>query len=99
MYLFLEELYDKYIKFDLTKDEKELIEDVPNMPNLKINPNDLEVILNSLINSFQKQVNNLEFKKENETITIDNEKYNAINNYVELKGKEFNNFSKNIRKC
>ncbi len=96
VYMLLDGIYDKYIKVDTNeKQEKKVITEVP---NVKFNPKETQTIMNSLLEAFKKEVDNLDFKKENDTITVDGKKIDVINNYVELKDNEVNKLFKNIIK-
>lgn len=90
VYLLLDGIYDKYLKVD-TKDEKESI------PKINLNSSkDIYVVYHSLLKAFEIELDKLEFKQENDTITIDGKETKVINNYVELKDKEVNELAKGI---
>lgn len=89
VYLLLDGIFDKYIKEDISVQNAN--EEI-NIPAVKIDPNDLQIIYSSMIDALKKEINDLEFKKENETITIDGKEIKVINNYVELHNKEINEF-------
>ena len=94
VYMLLDEIYDKYIKIDTTKEQENTI--ITEIPNINIKPQEIETLASSIIDSFEKEISNLEFEKNNETITIDGNEMNVINNYVTLKNKEVNNLLKKI---
>lgn len=88
-YLLLKDIYDKYLKIDNKEEDTVIVK-------VNINPNDVYVIYNSLLNALDKEIDKLEIKQENDTITIGGKERKVINNYIELKDKEVNNLSKSI---
>ena len=96
VYMLLDGIYDKYIKIDTTKEQENTI--ITEMPNVYINPKEIESITNSVINSFEKEITNLEFEKNDETITIDGNEMKVTNNYAILKNKEVNDLFKGFIK-
>ncbi len=88
-YLLLKDIYDKYLKIDNKEEDNVIVK-------VNINPNDVYVIYNSLLNALDKEIDKLEIKQENDTITIGGKERKVINNYIELKDKEVNNLSKSI---
>ena len=93
-YILLEGIYDKYLKTDTSKEqEKQVVTDIP---NINIEPRDVELFKEAFLNSLKEAVSSLEFKQEKTTITINDKETNVINNYIELKDKEVNDFIKNI---
>lgn len=93
-YVLFEGIYDKYLKTDTSKEQEKTI--ITDMPNLNINPNDIQVLTSSLLSSLKKAVNDLDFKQENTTITVDGKELDVINNYVMFKDKEVNDFIKKV---
>ena len=94
LYLLLDGLYDKYLKISLD-DIKKSQADI-NMPEVNIKEKDFKTITSSFTNAFKKALEELEFIKEEATITIDDKGYNVNNNYTVLKDKDVNKFIKNI---
>lgn len=94
VYLLLQGLYDKYLKIDANIQKEELT--TVDIPQININPSDLQVIFDSIITSLEKEITKMEIIKTDATITIDGKEKNVLNNYVEFKDKELNNFIKNI---
>ena len=95
IYLLMDGIYDKYLKAQDSQGESEV---TTNIPKLDINPKEVQTIINSVIDTFKKEVNNLELKNESTTITVDGKEINVLDNYVSLKNKELNNFAANITK-
>ena len=93
-YLLLEDIYDKYIKLDNTANNESLV--IDDIPTININPNDTNTIINSIHKAFNKEIDKLEFKKENATITIDEKEVDVLNNYVIIKGNKVIELIKNI---
>ena len=93
IYLLLKDVYDKYIKFDTKSSEENL---PSNVSPITLNTEDGKIIVNALMNSLNKEIDTLDFKKTDTNITIANKKIDVINNYIELKDKEVNNFIKGI---
>ena len=90
-YFLLDGIYDKYIKME-NKDEDTIID------NKKINlsQKNIKTVLKSIINNYKKVINNQNFNKIEEKITIDGKTIDVINNYFILKDKEVNTFSKSL---
>ncbi len=87
VYLLLEDIYDKYLKINVKEDEV-----TESIPKINLTKEEVETIFDALLNSFEKEVSKLDIKKVDTTITIDKEKIDVINNYIELKDKEVNDF-------
>lgn len=92
IYLLLDGLYDKYIKFDTKQTEMTL----PSLSNLEINPSDIETILDSLLTAAKKEFTELDIKKSDTKITIDNKEIEVIDNSIVLENNEVNTLAKNI---
>lgn len=90
IYLLLEDVYDKYLKINTKEDESASI------PKLEINPQDMQTLANSIVDALKTSVEKQDIKKSNETIKIDGKDVDVINNYIELKDKEFNSFAKDM---
>ena len=88
-YLYLDELYDKYLKLPMEEETKEI-------ENIKANEQDIEVVITKLLNASKNELEKLEVHQKNEEIIIDNQKYSVTNNYIELKNKEVNNIYNHI---
>lgn len=87
-YALLNGVYDKYLKIEN--------EEVNSLPKINYNRADLYTIYYSMISALEKELSNLEFKKSNETISINGKETKVINNYVELKDNELNKLSNGI---
>ncbi len=92
-YVLLNGLYDKYIKLDINEMEKSIEGE---MPNIKIEMNDIEVIYDSFITAFSKEINNLDIKKSDDKITIDGKDVEVLDNAIILKDGEVNKLAKGI---
>lgn len=88
-YVLLDDIYDKYIKLEESNEEDSI-------SKINISKKNIKTMLDSIITSLKKELNELEFKKEETTITIDGKNVDVINNYVELKDKEVNEFAKKL---
>ena len=93
-YVLLEGIYDKYLKTDTSKEQEKKV--VTEMPNININPKDMQSLTDSLLKALKNSITNYEFLKESTKITIDGKETAVFNNYVILKDKEVNDFIKNI---
>ena len=87
VYLLLEDIYDKYLKINVKEDEV-----TESIPKINLTKEEVETVFDALLNSFEKEVSKLDIKKVDTTITIDKETIDVINNYIELKDKEVNDF-------
>lgn len=92
VYFFLEDLFDKYIK--ISSDTLSTSSD--KLSKTEINANDIKIVIKSIINALQDEINKHEFVKEDATITIDEKNVNTYNNYLSLKDKEVNYFVEGI---
>lgn len=93
-YILLNDLYDKYLKVNISEEQENEITKI--LPENNINQKDIQELLNELIDSAKEEINKLDIKKIDETITIDDKDVNVFNYYIELHDKEVNNFIKNI---
>ena len=93
-YILLEGIYDKYLKTDTSKEQEKEI--VTSVPNLNIDPSDIELFKEALLNALKKAVSSLEFKQEKTTITVNDKETDVLNNYIELNNKEVNDFIKKV---
>ena len=82
-FLYLENIFDKYIK--VGKDN-----------NVNINTNDLLNIKNGFINAITNELKKHEYQRKEENIILNNETISVNNNYLEFKNNDFNNFLINI---
>ena len=86
IYLLLDDIYDKYLKFEA----KEIIEE----SSIDLSTKDIKTLYNGLIDALQTEINKREIKKADAKITIDEKQVDVIDNYIELKDKEVNEFVK-----
>ena len=94
IYMFLQGIYDKYLKYNKQDTENKSMNDL--MPNMNISSKDLETIIDALITSFKKEITKFDIKQESTTIAIDGKDRNVLNNYVILTNNEVNDLIKNI---
>ena len=85
-YLYLEDLYNRYIQLNDTKESTERQNLQDNYPK----------IINGLVSALEKALKEQTFQRKNETITINNKKIEVNNNYLTLSNKEINNILINI---
>ena len=90
VYVLLNGIYDKYIKFDNSNNA------AASVSSVKLDPKEAQTILTSMVKALRTELNKLDIKKEDTTITIDGKNVDVINNYVELKDKEVNNLIINM---
>ncbi len=90
-YFLLDGVYDKYIKTEVKEEDK-----VIDTQRLNVNQKSIKTVLQSIVNSLKKEINNQKFNKQEEKITIDGKSIDVINNYIILKDKEVNAFAKNL---
>lgn len=88
-YIYLEDIFDKYIKLSNETVTEEL-------PTVEVDVNASKTLVKSLINAFNKELDNHELMKEEATISIDGKDTNVYNNYLVLSDKELNTFAKGI---
>lgn len=86
LYLLLNDLYDKYIKFE---NKNEINTD-------SIDSKDAQIITNSIIDALKKEIDNLKIEQSNSTITIDGKDVKAIENKITLNSEQLTTISKNI---
>lgn len=86
LYLLLNDLYDKYIKFE-NKNE---------INTNNIDSKDAQIIANSIIDALKKEINNLKVEQSNSTITIDGKDVETIENKITLNSEQIITISKNI---
>lgn len=86
LYLLLNDLYDKYIKFE---NKNEINTD-------SIDSKDAQIIANSIIDALKKEIDNLKIEQSNSTITIDGKDVKAIENKITLNSEQLTTISKNI---
>ena len=86
LYLLLNDLYDKYIKFE---NKNEINTD-------SIDSKDAQIITNSIIDALKKEIDNLKIEQSNSTITIDGKDVKAIENKITLNNEQLTTISKNI---
>jgi hypothetical protein len=87
-YILLDGIYDKYLKTENEVDS--------NLSKININKKDLYTFYISLLNAYEKELENYDIKQENATINIGGKSVNVIDNYLELKDDEVNKLSKGI---
>lgn len=83
-YIYLEDIFDKYLQLDTFT----VIKD--------INTSDIYQIENTLIKVLKDKINNLNYQRQEEEITINNKKYDVYNNYIEFKDNELTDFLSSI---
>lgn len=83
-YFYLEDLFDKYIKID----KKQIID----TKELDKNKDSINIIMEEILMVLKNKLSNLEFIRTDDTILINNQKYDVNNNYIKLKNGEINNF-------
>ena len=83
-YFYLEDLFDKYIKID----KKQIID----TKELDKNKDSINIIMEEILTVLKNKLSNLEFIRTDDTILINNQKYDVNNNYIKLKNGEINNF-------
>lgn len=93
LYMSLKDVYDKYLKFTLNDITKE--KDIE-VPKISINEEDIKTITNSVIKALKASINDLEFKRLDTTIKIDNKDVSVYNNYVDLQNEEIKKLLKDI---
>lgn len=77
LYIYLEDLFDKYIKLS------ELSEIVDNIENEnKVNDKDIEIIIQGLFDALSNSFLENDFHREKEELTIENKKVEVYNNYI-----------------
>ena len=94
-YFYLDNIYDKYIEIS-NMDELNNIKELENKTNIKINNNDIKIMINSFSEALTKALNNTKIERKEETITINNQSIKANNYYLNLKNQEINDFFLNI---
>ena len=95
-YILLEGIYDKYIKYEINKEENDDLKD--NFKKLRLKSSNIKKLINILVDSFKEEIIKYDFNQENAVITIDGEVTSLLNNYVILKNKEVNTLRNNIIK-
>ncbi len=94
-YFYLDNIYDKYIEIS-NMDELNSIKELESKTNIKINNNDIKIMINSFSEALTKALNNTKIERKEETITINNQSIKANNYYLNLKNQEINDFFLNI---
>ena len=94
-YLHLDDIFNKYIKFDNMEDG-ESIKDV--LKNIKLKQNELNTIINSIKKSFKEEIMKYDFNKEDVVIVVDDINISTYDNYVILKNNEVSKLASSIIK-
>ena len=89
-YILLDGIYDKYLKIENENNNEENIE------NIKINVNDIQVLIKSLGSAFKEEITKYDFNQEKIVITIDGKDVSTLNNYLILKDNDVNKLINNI---
>ncbi len=89
-YILLDGIYDKYLKIENENNNEE------NIGNIKINVNDIQVLIKSLGSAFKEEITKYDFNQEKIVITIDGKDVSTLNNYLILKDNDVNKLINNI---